>query len=199
MVFFRPVMVPRRVSPGESVEVAGMSVRLFDQDHGFVRTLGLRVGAFGYSTDVVDLNDEAFDALTGVDTWVVGCFQRAPHRTHAWLDRVLGWVERVRPRRTVLTHMGTDMDWRWLTANLPHGVEPGQDGQILTVPGPNPRVATATPKYYGNNRCAIGASVVSIISLLRHPGMRVCETLDLPAPGSRMPTLLHHRHAAFQL
>jgi phosphoribosyl 1,2-cyclic phosphate phosphodiesterase len=30
--------------------------------------------------------------------------------------------------------MGTDMDWRWLTANLPRGVEPGQDGQILEIP-----------------------------------------------------------------
>jgi hypothetical protein len=28
--------------------------------------------------------------------------------------------------------MGTDMDWAWLHANLPAGVEPGFDGQILT-------------------------------------------------------------------
>jgi phosphoribosyl 1,2-cyclic phosphate phosphodiesterase len=132
--FFRPVLVPRPVSPGDIVEVAGLSLRLFDQDHGFVHTLGLRVGGFGYSTDVVDLDDAAFEVLAGVDTWVVGCYQRAPHHTHAWLDRVLGWVARVRPRRTILTHMGTDMDWHWLTKHLPRGVEPGQDGQILEIP-----------------------------------------------------------------
>jgi phosphoribosyl 1,2-cyclic phosphate phosphodiesterase len=132
--FFRPVLVPRLVSPGESFNAAGLSVRLFDQDHGFIHTLGLRVGGFGYSTDVVDLDDAAFAALAGVHTWVVGCFQREPHRTHAWLARVLDWVDRLKPRRTVLTHMGTDMDWRWLTANLPRGVEPGQDGQILEIP-----------------------------------------------------------------
>ena len=46
---------------------------------------------------------------------------------------MLGWVERLRPRRTVLTHMGTDMDWAWLQANLPPGVEAGYDGQVCKL------------------------------------------------------------------
>jgi phosphoribosyl 1,2-cyclic phosphate phosphodiesterase len=132
--FFRPVLVPREVAPDATIAVAGLLVQLFDQDHGFTRSLGLRVGGFGYSTDAVDLDAAALAALGGVDTWVVGCFQRAEHRTHAWLDRVLGWVRALRPRRTVLTHMGTDMDWGWLQANLPAGVEPGHDGQVLEIP-----------------------------------------------------------------
>jgi phosphoribosyl 1,2-cyclic phosphate phosphodiesterase len=133
--FFRPVLVPRAVTPGETLGIAGLSVRLFEQDHGFTRTLGLRIGGFAYSTDAVALDENAFATLAGVDTWVVGCFQRhAPHHTHAWLGLALSWVERLRPRRTVLTHMGTDMDWAWLRANLPEGVEPGYDGQVLQVP-----------------------------------------------------------------
>jgi phosphoribosyl 1,2-cyclic phosphate phosphodiesterase len=131
--FFRPVLAPRVVAPGETLLAAGIPVRFFDQDHGFTRSLGLRVGQFGYSTDAVALDEAAFSALAGVDTWVVGCFQREPHRTHAWLGRVLDWAARVAARRTVLTHMGTDLDWAWLRANLPPGVEPGFDGQVLEV------------------------------------------------------------------
>jgi phosphoribosyl 1,2-cyclic phosphate phosphodiesterase len=130
--FFRPVLVPREVAAGDVVETADMRVRLFEQDHGFIPSLGLRVGGFGYSTDVVHLDEAAMDALAGVDTWVVGCFlRRGPHKTHADLAQVLDWVSRVAARRTVLTHMGTDMDWRWLVANLPAGVEPGYDGMVL--------------------------------------------------------------------
>jgi phosphoribosyl 1,2-cyclic phosphate phosphodiesterase len=131
--FFRPVMTPRPVATDATLKVAGLTVRLFDQDHGFVHSLGLRVGGFAYSTDVVELDEAAFAALAGVDTWVVGCFQRAPHRTHAWLEYVLGWIARLKPRRAVLTHMGVDMDWAWLRANLPDGVEPGFDGQVIEV------------------------------------------------------------------
>ena len=100
-----------------------------------VTTLGLRIGAFGYSTDVVRLDERAFEVLAGVDTWVVGCFQRQPHNTHARLEEVLRWVDRLRPRRAILTHMGTDMDWAWLQANLPPGVEAGVDGMVLEVAG----------------------------------------------------------------
>jgi phosphoribosyl 1,2-cyclic phosphate phosphodiesterase len=132
--FFRPVLVPRPVASGETIEILGLDIKLFDQDHGFTRSLGLRVGGFGYSTDVVDLDEAAFAVLSGVDTWVVGCFQRHAHRTHAWLPRVLDWAQRLRPRRTVLTHMGPDMDFAWLRARLPAGVEPGYDGLLLDVP-----------------------------------------------------------------
>jgi phosphoribosyl 1,2-cyclic phosphate phosphodiesterase len=132
--FFRPVLVPRPVSPGETIQAAGLSVRLFDQDHGFVHSLGLRIGGFGYSTDVVTLDEAALAALRGVDTWVVDCFQPAIHRTHAWLGRVLEWVALLRPRRTVLTHMGVEMDWASLVAGLPGGIEPGHDGLVLSVP-----------------------------------------------------------------
>ena len=111
-----------------------MQVRLFEQDHGFIPSLGLRIGDFGYSTDVVSLDDAAFAALEGVDTWVVGCFLRhGPHKTHANLSQVLSWAQRIGARRTVLTHMGTDMDWGWLRANLPSGVEAGHDGMILDL------------------------------------------------------------------
>ncbi|MCW3473813.1 MBL fold metallo-hydrolase [Limobrevibacterium gyesilva] len=133
--FFRPVLVARPIQPCGSVTAAGLTIHVFDQDHGFGRSLGLRIGGFGYSTDVVSLDEAGFAALEGVDTWVVGCFQRTPHRTHGWLPRVLEWVERLRPRRTVLTHMGVDMDWDWLRANLPAGVEPGHDGQVLEIDG----------------------------------------------------------------
>jgi phosphoribosyl 1,2-cyclic phosphate phosphodiesterase len=131
--FFRPVMVPRPVKPGDEITASGFTVRLFEQDHGFVRTLGLRIGGFGYSTDAVALDETALATLEGVDTWVVGCFQRAEHPTHAWVARVLQWVDRLKPRRTILTHMGVDMDWAWMRANLPPGIEPGFDGQVLDI------------------------------------------------------------------
>jgi phosphoribosyl 1,2-cyclic phosphate phosphodiesterase len=132
--FFRPVLVPREVAAGDTIETAGMQVRLFEQDHGFIPSLGLRVGPFGYSTDLVRLDDAAFGVLEGVDTWVVGCFLRkGPHKTHADLPQVVDWARRIRARRTVLTHMGTDMDWDWMARNLPPGVEAGHDGLVCEL------------------------------------------------------------------
>jgi phosphoribosyl 1,2-cyclic phosphate phosphodiesterase len=132
--FFRPALVERPVEPGSTYVLAEFPVQLFDQDHGFTRSLGLRVGGFAYSTDVIGLDDSAFAVLAGVDTWVVDCFQREPHNTHANLDIAIDWAQRVGARRTLLTHMGPDMDWAWLRANLPDGIEPAHDGQTLDIP-----------------------------------------------------------------
>lgn len=132
--FYRPVLVPKRVEAGETIGLAGMQVQVFAQDHGFIPTLGLRVGRFAYSTDVAILDDAAFGVLAGVDTWIVDCFQRKPHKTHANVDQVIAWAERLQPRRVVLTHMGHDIDWGWLHRRLPSHIEPGHDGMILDVP-----------------------------------------------------------------
>ncbi len=131
--FFRPVLVARPIVAGDVFETQGVTVRTFAQDHGFGPSLGIRVGNFAYSTDVAHLDEAAFAALAGVDTWLVDCFQRAPHKTHANVERMLVWVARVGARRTVLTHMGPDLDWTWLRSNLPDGIEPAYDGMVLEV------------------------------------------------------------------
>ena len=65
---------------------------------------------------------------------MVGCFQRGPHKVHANIGQVLEWVERLKPRRTVLTHMGTAMDYATLKRELPPHIEPAHDGLVLEVP-----------------------------------------------------------------
>jgi phosphoribosyl 1,2-cyclic phosphate phosphodiesterase len=142
--FYRPVLLGNVVLSDETVRVCGLNVRLFSQGHGRVDTLGLRVGPFGYSTDVITLDEAALATLAGVDTWVVGCFLRHEnHWTHANLATVYGWIEQLRPRRTILTHMGPDMDWAWLRAHLPPGVEPGHDGMVLSFAETEPREASS--------------------------------------------------------
>ena len=131
--FFRPVLTTHTVTAGATATMAGFDVHLFEQSHGFGTSLGLRIGPFAYSTDVVTLNETAFATLAGVEVWVVGCFQRAPHKTHAWLARVIEWAGRVRANRTILTHMGNDMDFATIAAALPEGCEPGIDGQVLSL------------------------------------------------------------------
>jgi phosphoribosyl 1,2-cyclic phosphate phosphodiesterase len=133
-VFYRPALEPREIAPGETLRLAGLDVTVFRQDHRVMETLGLRIGRFAYSTDVLQFPPESEAFLDGLDTWVVGCFQRAPHSVHAWVERVVGWVERFRPRRAVLTHMSGDLDWAWMRRELPPGIEPAFDGLTFEVP-----------------------------------------------------------------
>jgi phosphoribosyl 1,2-cyclic phosphate phosphodiesterase len=130
-----PHLIPRH---GEAWSIDGPSgiiqVTTFDQDHGGVRSVGYRFGNVAYSSDVVGLDEAAFAALEGVDVWIVDALRRRPHPTHAHLDLALSWIERVKPRRAILTNMHIDLDYRTLAAELPAGVEPAYDGLRFETP-----------------------------------------------------------------
>ena len=129
---YPPILSGREISG--SFTVAGTEIIPFRQKHGPIGTMGFRAGGMAYSTDVHYLSDEAFEVLAGVDTWIVDCLQRRPHPTHAHLELTLSWIERLRPRRAVLTHMNTSLDYQSLVDELPGGVEPAYDGMVLDVP-----------------------------------------------------------------
>lgn len=124
--FYKPVLEP--VAIDGPFEVAGVKVTPFTQDHGFSPTLGFRFGRFAYSTDVIRLDEAAFAALQGVETWIVDCIRVNPHVTHSHLAQTLDWIERLGPRRAILTHMDESLDYATLRNTLPPGVEPGYDG-----------------------------------------------------------------------
>jgi phosphoribosyl 1,2-cyclic phosphate phosphodiesterase len=130
---YKPSAKPVPITYGTVFDAAGMHVLPFMQDHGICETAGFRIGNFAYSTDAVELNEAAFDALEGIDLWIVDCLRKDPHPTHAHFDRTLGWIERVKPKRAVFTHMNFQSDYEQTLALCPEGVEPGYDGMILEV------------------------------------------------------------------
>jgi phosphoribosyl 1,2-cyclic phosphate phosphodiesterase len=121
---------------GQPWEVDGPSglipVESFDQDHGAIRSCGFRFGDVAYSADVFDMPEESIAALAGLDVWVVDALRYRPHPTHAHLEKTLGWIERVKPARAILTNLHIDLDYQVLARELPAGVEPAYDGMIFT-------------------------------------------------------------------
>jgi phosphoribosyl 1,2-cyclic phosphate phosphodiesterase len=132
--FYKPVLTPHPIDG--PFTAAGVPVVPFVQDHGYSTTLGFRIGAFGYSTDVTELDDAVFAALAGIEFWIVDCLRYDPHPTHSHLAKTLAWIERLKPLRAALTHMDRPLDYRELTGRLPPGVEPGRDGLNVELPDP---------------------------------------------------------------
>ncbi|MEM8936186.1 MAG: MBL fold metallo-hydrolase [Pseudomonadota bacterium] len=123
-----PKMGDPFVIDGPSGEIPALA---FLQHHGRVNSLGFRFGSVAYSSDVVGLPEESFDALEGVGTWIVDALQYKPHATHAHLDMALEWIERVKPARAILTNLHVHMDYQTLKAQLPSHVEPAYDGMRI--------------------------------------------------------------------
>ena len=115
-------------------EINSMHFKTFTQNHGFMETLGFRIGSFAYSTDVLDLSDDSKDVLRGLDLWIVGALTNdSAHETHVSLDKALEWIEDLKPKRAIITHMGPALDFDAVASQCPAHVQPAYDGLVLEV------------------------------------------------------------------
>lgn len=113
--------------------IGTLNCECFEQSHGYMKSLGIRIGNFAYSTDVIEFSEESFKKLYGLDTWIVGCLSYERKTTHADLETVLQWVKKLNPKRTFLTHMGGLMDYDSLLKKLPSNIFPLYDGMEIIV------------------------------------------------------------------
>ena len=90
-------------------------------------------GKFAYSTDVVGLSDAVLDALHGVPLWIVEALRDTPHQSHSHYEQTFSWIDRVKPGRAVLTHLGLEADYEKLLSICPENTEPGVDGMVFSL------------------------------------------------------------------
>jgi phosphoribosyl 1,2-cyclic phosphate phosphodiesterase len=105
----------------------------FLQEHGDINSLGFRFAGLAYSCDLSGIPSSSLEALSALDVWIVDALRYTPHPSHFSVDDALRWIERIKPKRAVLTNLHADLDYDVLQAKLPAHVTPAFDGMRLTI------------------------------------------------------------------
>ena len=130
---YPPILDMHNLNGPVQVSGAGGMIRLvpFYARHGSMDALGFRIDDLAYLPDVVEIPDESWPVLEGLDCWILDALRRKPHPTHAHLALSLEWIARAAPRRAVLTNMHVDLDYTTLEAETPAHVTPAYDGMTI--------------------------------------------------------------------
>jgi phosphoribosyl 1,2-cyclic phosphate phosphodiesterase len=132
---YAPILNAHALEAGKRLTVEGaggvVAVDPFAQMHGDITSLGFRVRGLAYSPDISNLPPGSVEQLQGLDVWIVDALRYTPHPSHFHVKRALEWIERIKPRRAILTHMTTELDYATLKRDLPAGVEPAYDGLVV--------------------------------------------------------------------
>jgi phosphoribosyl 1,2-cyclic phosphate phosphodiesterase len=128
---YRPRLALREITG--SFELFGMTVQPIPLCHGREPSLGYRVGPFAYLTDCNEIPDSSVTLLQDLQVLVIDALRLTPHDTHFNVSQALEQVERLRPRRTLLTHLSHEIDHGRHSQLLPAGVEFAYDGQRLSL------------------------------------------------------------------
>lgn len=134
---YPPIVTGHRLTAGTAVTVTGkagpITVLPFLQDHGDISSLGFRFAGLAYSCDLSGIPAASIDALLGLDVWILDALRYRPHPSHFSVAEALDWVERIKPKRAVLTNLHADLDYDQLRGKLPVHVVPAFDGMTFTL------------------------------------------------------------------
>ncbi|MEZ5853544.1 MAG: MBL fold metallo-hydrolase [Hyphomicrobiaceae bacterium] len=132
---YPPILNAHEIRPPEPVTIDGAAGPIVAtpimQEHGPQASLGFRVGDVAYSPDISGLSAEAQSQLQGLDLWIVDALRYIPHPSHFSVKQALEWIERLKPRRAILTHLHVDLDYETLRRELPPHVVPAYDGMVV--------------------------------------------------------------------
>ena len=128
---YPPLLHDRRIRAGKACHIEGaggvleaMPLRL---DHGEIESLGFRFGNVAYTPDVKTIFPETYPHLEGLDLWIIDALRYTRHPTHFSLDEALDMISLFRPKRAILTNLGSEVDYAILRTELPDNVEPAHD------------------------------------------------------------------------
>ena len=133
---YMPILNPHEIDGKAPVVISGgggpiVCVPVL-QTHGDIVSLGYRFSNLAYSPDVSDLSEASVELLQGLDVWVVDALRKTPHESHFSVKDALRWAARLKPKRTILTHMTSELDYETLKRDLPETVEPAYDGMQIS-------------------------------------------------------------------
>ena len=87
-----------------------------------------------YASDVSRIYQKDLKKFLKMDYLIIDCLWNKDFTfAHFNLDKVLNLVSRIKPKKTILTNMSTDLDYDKLKRKLPKNIVPGHDGMTVNL------------------------------------------------------------------
>jgi phosphoribosyl 1,2-cyclic phosphate phosphodiesterase len=130
---YMPILDLHLINGPLTINGAGGPVTLtpFEVRHGMIDALGFRIRDLAYLPDVNQIPVSALPALRNLDCWILDALRPTPHPTHFSLPESLDWIDRMAPRRAVITNMHIDLDYRSVCTDTPDNVTAAYDGMKI--------------------------------------------------------------------
>lgn len=102
-------------------------------EHGEQTCMGFRIGAVAYITDTSYIPRATIEKLQGLDLLILDCLRPKAHPTHLNVEQAVEYARQISAKKTVMTHMGYELEYERFRKELPKGMVPGYDGLKLKL------------------------------------------------------------------
>jgi phosphoribosyl 1,2-cyclic phosphate phosphodiesterase len=113
--------------------IDGLDINTFKHNHGEIDVQTYRIGNFAYSTDLKKFYNNDIDKLKNLDLWIVGLLRKDSHPSHAGFDEIMEYINYLKPKKTIFTHMTALIDEEEINKITPENVIAGYDGMEIEL------------------------------------------------------------------
>jgi phosphoribosyl 1,2-cyclic phosphate phosphodiesterase len=101
--------------------------------HGMIKSIAYVFNKTAYLSDCNDLSIVNLDIFRNLKYLILDCLKFDNHSSHFNLKEALYIVNKLKPKKTILTNLHSDMDYDYLLKILPNNVIPAHDGLTLNL------------------------------------------------------------------
>jgi phosphoribosyl 1,2-cyclic phosphate phosphodiesterase len=111
-----------------------ITIQAITVNHGKINSICYLINSkLAYASDVSLIYKKDLKLFKKLNYLIVDCLWYKKHYSHFNLDQVLDLVKLIKPKKTILTNMHSDLDYNILKKKLPKNIVPGYDGMTLTL------------------------------------------------------------------
>ncbi|MCK5807484.1 MBL fold metallo-hydrolase [bacterium] len=103
-------------------------------NHGTMEVAGFRWKNVAFLADISAIEESELDKLKGLELLIIAHTLKHKHFKHMNGEEVVALIQKINPKKAILTHMNHHFEYNTLKASLPENIEPGYDGMTISMP-----------------------------------------------------------------
>jgi phosphoribosyl 1,2-cyclic phosphate phosphodiesterase len=100
----------------------------FEVQHGLIKATAYIINKTAYLSDCSNIPVKSKNLLRNLDYLVIDCLRIKPHPGHFNLDTAISISKELNPKKTILTNLHVELDYKTLKKILPSNITPAFDG-----------------------------------------------------------------------
>ena len=111
-----------------------ITIKSIEVAHGKINCLAFVINEkCAYASDINKIYKKDYKHFCNLKYFIIDCLRLTPHPSHFHLDEVLSLVNKIKPKKTILTNLHSDLDYNYLLKILPKNVKPAYDGLSFNI------------------------------------------------------------------
>ena len=111
-----------------------ISIKPIMVTHGSIKSICYIINKkCAYVPDVNKIDSKSLKFLKNLNYFVVDCLRYSKHPTHFNLNEVLELVNKIKPKKAILTNLSNQIDYNKIKKKLPRNIIPAHDGLSFLI------------------------------------------------------------------